>query len=538
MKRFHASAVLLISAFMIFAFVSAANAQPPQKECSFCHEQFSSDLEELVHCYLTHFETYHPSEAYCLICGMEFSTLSEVANHISTTHAGAVPSGEPYCPFCGTLIDPTQYEPFPPAPPPIGVHWATVHDWWPTGYAPPENWWPGEMRPPLDWTPPETWEVPENLLGDVIPPYMPQKSWTRPENWTPRSDWVPSESWKEAGFLSPLVCPYCGERFDSITSTDAHLASAHPDIVLENQFLVCPFCVFETSSSEILKNHVWVAHDGERLEREGKITLDQISGGRFLVHSFLPPELLKPPEGWENFEFPPMEKIPYFVPPWLDPKENHWVPPENIPFWTWERDNIAPRAQINIYITENTLPQINQGGGTWVTAEEVVENVLVGGAWINTSPGLEAPLNNVITTVLNLDDLPEGAPPPDENFYELVQIGTNIPEYIENAEVGFKVDQDWIAANNLDDNSITIEHYADGVWTELPTTITGEDENYLYCSAETPSFSVFAVTGTGEAIVPVPEEAAPEAFPWYLVGVGVGVAIVLMALALYGKRKL
>ena len=429
--------------------------QPPSVfTCPICHENFSKHMQMLAHHYPAHFETYEPSKArcFCFICGAEFSTLSGAATHIITHAETERPM---YCPFCRTRVH--EVDPHPLA---MYEHWTQVHDWWPTAYGPPEGWWPGGMKPPSDWTPPETWEVPDNLRRDVIPPWMPEESWKRPENWTPRSDWVPSERWMPTSDQLP---------------------------------------------SEWMPEDIWA----------------------------------EPPSGFER----PETITPTSVPQWIDTKEEnyHWIPPENKPFWTWHRDDVTTDAPVGFNIPENSTPFIRPSGDApWTTAERIAENVSVGGIKMNVRENV----SDVVMTILPLkpEDLPEGVPPPEEDFCEFFQVGTNIPALIENAEIGIKVDQDWIAANNLDKHTITVERYppmgmamkVPEEWKDLPTTIRGEDENYLYLSAQVPSFSVFAVTGKakGEAIVP-----APEAFPSYLVSVGVGVAIVLIAFALYRKRR-
>ncbi|MEW6222509.1 MAG: PGF-pre-PGF domain-containing protein [Candidatus Hadarchaeota archaeon] len=435
------SIVLLISAFVIFAFVSPVAAPPqqppgpPPNACPICHENFSSFAEVTAHQYENHFSVYlneHPGPVYSLIDGVEFSTISEVANYIRTTYASiSPPLSKTYCPFCGVQVTSAATENDPYA---MYVHWTTVHDWWPTAWEPPENWWPGGMRPPSDWTPPTTWDVPENLLTDIVPPYMPESSWKRPENWTPRSDWMPSERW---------------------------MSSSSPS---EN--------MLSTSVS-----------------------------------------------------------------PRLNPEENHWVPPENKPCWTWERDNVTTDAPVGFDIPEGSTPFMRSAdNGPWIPAERPAENVSVGGIKIDVSENV----SDVVITALHLspDDLPENVPPPAENFQELFQVGTNIPELIETAEIGIKVDQDWIAANNLDDNSITLQHCVNGVWTELPTTITGEDESYLYVSAETPSFSVFAVTGS-QATSPATFPTTPTAGipPLWVVGVSI-IALVIAIVVVVSRHTL
>jgi PGF-pre-PGF domain-containing protein len=335
-----------------------------------------------------------------------------------------------------------------------------------------------------------------------------------PENWEPREDWLPPEEW-----IPPeppaYVCPIDGMEFDTAAELDAHHASAHPDVKHP-----CPFCGETFGAITPLETHFEVFHEDEIP------TPDQIPGHLDL---FIPPPLLKPPPEWEDFQLPPLENLPLFIPPWLDPEENHWVPPENVPFWAWELDNILPGAEVSIYTPADMLPQMNLGGGTWVSVEVVVEVAHVGGIQLEIDPELDAPLDDVVVTALNLEELPEGVLPPDENFFEPIRIGTNIAEYIENAEVGFKVNRDWIAANNLDENSIRLEHYVQGAWTELPTRITGRDENYVYCSAEgVPSFSVFAITA--DPVAPPPEEVPPEEVPPVVLPLELIVVVVIVLL--------
>ncbi len=404
-------AVLAILMLVVVGFaVSVVVAQPPPpgpspNVCPIDGQTFSSFAEATAHQYTAHFSDYvnkqQLSKVYSLIDGAEFSTVNEVASYILTTYSSLEPPlSATYCPFDGEQItssvtDNDQYKMY--------VHWTTTHDWWPATWEPPQEMgWPGGMSPPSDWTPPATWDVPENLLKDVVPPWMPDNSWMRPENWTPRSDWMPSGSWKNSRMPS-----------EDMPSTSVPLS--------------------------------------------------------------------------------------------LNPEENHWVSPENKPFWTWQEDNVTTGAPVGFSISEDSKPFMRStDNGTWAPAEVTAENVTVGGLRMNVT---ENAADVVITTLLlEPEDLPQNSPPPGENYYEFFQVGTNIPTLIENAEIGVKVDQDWIAANNLDDNSITLEHLVDGAWTDLPTEIAGEDANYLYLSAQTPSFSVFAVTGetaaTGGTTVP------------------------------------
>ncbi len=77
---------------------------------------------------------------------------------------------------------------------------------------------------------------------------------------------------------------------------------------------------------------------------------------------------------------------------------------------------------------------------------------------------------------------------------------------IENATVYFKVEKAWIQDKKIDKSSITLNRYSDKKWSQLPASLSGEDNKYLYFISKTPGFSPFAITGkttaTGTAIQP------------------------------------
>ncbi|WP_410509919.1 PGF-pre-PGF domain-containing protein [Methanosarcina hadiensis] len=66
---------------------------------------------------------------------------------------------------------------------------------------------------------------------------------------------------------------------------------------------------------------------------------------------------------------------------------------------------------------------------------------------------------------------------------------------IENATVCFKVEKEWIQNEKIEHSSITLNRYSDTTWNPLLTSLSGEDETYLYFTARTPGFSSFAITG-------------------------------------------
>jgi len=67
---------------------------------------------------------------------------------------------------------------------------------------------------------------------------------------------------------------------------------------------------------------------------------------------------------------------------------------------------------------------------------------------------------------------------------------------IENAIVGFKVNKKWITENNINMDTITLQHFNGDQWDSLNTGKVGEDDEYTYFEAETPGFSPFAITAS------------------------------------------
>jgi PGF-pre-PGF domain-containing protein len=89
---------------------------------------------------------------------------------------------------------------------------------------------------------------------------------------------------------------------------------------------------------------------------------------------------------------------------------------------------------------------------------------------------------------------------PSDEIYKSLNIwaGNNgfiIPKNIENAVVCFKVEKSWIKDKSINPASITLNRYSDNKWDQLPTSLSEEDDRYLYFLAQTPGFSPFAITG-------------------------------------------
>jgi len=73
--------------------------------------------------------------------------------------------------------------------------------------------------------------------------------------------------------------------------------------------------------------------------------------------------------------------------------------------------------------------------------------------------------------------------------------GVATSKNIENSEVCFKVEKSWVQEKDIDQASISLNAYNDKKWEQLPVTLSEEDDEFLYFTAETPGFSSFAITG-------------------------------------------
>lgn len=82
------------------------------------------------------------------------------------------------------------------------------------------------------------------------------------------------------------------------------------------------------------------------------------------------------------------------------------------------------------------------------------------------------------------------------NTYAYLSLSVqNIPyTYLDEVTIEFTVNSSWITSNNIDEDSVTLQHYISN-WTTLNTTKIGAVDDKIKYSAVTPTFSYFAITG-------------------------------------------
>ena len=111
-----------------------------------------------------------------------------------------------------------------------------------------------------------------------------------------------------------------------------------------------------------------------------------------------------------------------------------------------------------------------------------------------------------------VSELPEGIVYKSFNIW-VGNGGYGTSKNIESPSVSFKVNTSWVDESNINRSSIILDWYDDEKkeWMELPVSLTGEDDQFLYFTANVPGYSSFAITGTkneGNTIAAEPAQKA------------------------------
>ena len=72
-------------------------------------------------------------------------------------------------------------------------------------------------------------------------------------------------------------------------------------------------------------------------------------------------------------------------------------------------------------------------------------------------------------------------------------------ESIDQGYIEFRVPKSWMEENGIDPATITLNRYHGNAWNPLSTEMTGEDEEFYYFRADTPGFSLYAITGEAKS---------------------------------------
>lgn len=156
---------------------------------------------------------------------------------------------------------------------------------------------------------------------------------------------------------------------------------------------------------------------------------------------------------------------------------------------TNDNDIIANDSSVIQYV-ETT--QVNIDNSQTVTVNVKNENSVVNNIYFKSTTD-SGKAKVVVEDLKNDTSLVEK---PAGNIYKSFNIwidSDNVND-IENAAVDFKVEKTWLIANGIDESSIVLNMYDNGKWREIPITITSEDSQYIYFTAEVSEYSTFAIT--------------------------------------------
>ncbi|WP_406657622.1 PGF-pre-PGF domain-containing protein [Methanolobus sp. ZRKC2] len=78
-------------------------------------------------------------------------------------------------------------------------------------------------------------------------------------------------------------------------------------------------------------------------------------------------------------------------------------------------------------------------------------------------------------------------------------------ENVENLKIVFKVEKSWLDENNIENDAVNLYRYTNGSWSVLETSMTTEDNEYVYFASLTPGFSPFAISSETKVVEVVDE---------------------------------
>lgn len=169
----------------------------------------------------------------------------------------------------------------------------------------------------------------------------------------------------------------------------------------------------------------------------------------------------------------------------------------------------SPEPQNNVEIKELSQAFITSGSAVKFDFPQKVTPVVT----VNFDSKKTVGKTTTIVEMLKAKStLTSGAPADEVYKYINIWVGSGgyaTEKNIENPAVSFKVPKSWVQDKKIDKSTITLNRYSDKTWNQLPTSLSGEDDTYLYFTAKTPGFSPFAVTGksTSSAVQPSVDKA-------------------------------
>ncbi len=83
----------------------------------------------------------------------------------------------------------------------------------------------------------------------------------------------------------------------------------------------------------------------------------------------------------------------------------------------------------------------------------------------------------------------------EPTMYKYVEINSTIEnEKMKSVRIIFKVDKNYLTINDIDPKTAKLNRFDEGIWMQLPTEKSSEDDLYLYYSSISDHLSLFAIT--------------------------------------------
>jgi PGF-pre-PGF domain-containing protein len=155
----------------------------------------------------------------------------------------------------------------------------------------------------------------------------------------------------------------------------------------------------------------------------------------------------------------------------------------------------SPEPQSNVEAKEISQSVINSGNFVKFNFQKNATSVVYVGFKSKITNGKTT---TIVEMLKRKSTLVSGLPSGKINNYLNIWVGNNgfaTPNNIENAVICFKVEKSWVQDKMINQSSIILSWYNDKKWDSLPTSQSGEDDNYLYFTAQTSGFSQFAIIG-------------------------------------------
>jgi PGF-pre-PGF domain-containing protein len=151
------------------------------------------------------------------------------------------------------------------------------------------------------------------------------------------------------------------------------------------------------------------------------------------------------------------------------------------------------------------------GGATPDPSKTVTYDLIAPGSKVITIDSTSIPLSEIFLTTIasatNVKFVVTATTSPTSTYtgkvYKYLKIDHDALDNskIDNAKIKFKIEKNWLTSNGKTKEEIYLVRYDASKWTELITTITNDDSNYVYYLADSPGLSLFAISTKAPVVV-------------------------------------